>query len=125
MELLKRLLADATADAILETLVVAHELGGTSLDRRLEALAEDRRADVHDRKDARAKQAGVRFARRFVIIVPIGMAMVGLQIGNGRDAYRSESGQLATAVAVAATVGCWLWSSRYLRMPNDDRVFTQ
>ncbi len=123
--LLKKLLADSTADATLETLVVAHELGSSSLDRRLEALADDRRVDVHDRKDARARQAGVRFARRFVIIVPIGMAVVGLQIGDGRDAYRTSSGQLASAIAVAATAGCWLWSSHYLRMPSDRRVFEE
>jgi len=123
--LLKKLLADSTADATLETLVVAHDLGSSSLDHRLEALADDRRVDVHDRKDAKARQAGVRFARRFVIIVPIGMALVGLQIGNGRDAYRTSSGQLASAIAVAATAGCWLWSSHYLRMPNDRRVFDE
>ena len=36
------------------------------------------------RKDARAKQAGVRFARRFVLVVPAGMALAGIMIGNGR-----------------------------------------
>ena len=35
-------LADPTADAACETLLVAHEVGGTDLDRRLEALVEDR-----------------------------------------------------------------------------------
>ena len=64
---LKDRLADPTADAACETLLVAHELGGTDLDRRLAALAEDRIQDTQGRKDARAKQAGVRFARRFVL----------------------------------------------------------
>jgi tight adherence protein B len=63
VDLLKAELCDATADAICETLVVANDVGGTGLDRRLAALVEDRIEDVQARKDARAKQAGVKFAR--------------------------------------------------------------
>jgi tight adherence protein B len=120
---LKGQLVDPTADAALETLVVAQQLGGTSLDRRLEALAEDRRVDVQGRKDARAKQAGVRFARRFVVIVPVGMAFVGLQIGDGRAAYGTAAGQLATMAAIASIIVCWIWSARLLRVPAERRVF--
>ena len=96
--MLKRQLADPTADATCETLLVAHELGGTDLDRRLEALAEDRRQDAHGRKDARAKQAGVRFARRFVLIVPLGMALAGLSVGNGRDGLPDAARARSTVV---------------------------
>jgi tight adherence protein B len=120
---LKSQLVDPTADAALETLVVAQQLGGASLDRRLEALAEDRRVDVQGRKDARAKQAGVRFARRFVVIVPVGMAFVGLQIGDGRAAYGTPAGQVATMAAIASIIGCWIWSARLLRVPAERRVF--
>lgn len=120
---LKTQLADPTADAALETLVVAQQLGGASLDRRLEALAEDRRVDVQGRKDARAKQAGVRFARRFVIIVPVGMALVGLQIGDGRAAYGTPAGQVASMAAIGSMIACWIWSARLLRLPAERRVF--
>lgn len=57
---LKAGLADATADATLETLLVAHQVGGSDLDARLASLVEDRIQDIQGRKDARAKQAGVR-----------------------------------------------------------------
>ncbi|MFP5317187.1 MAG: type II secretion system F family protein [Acidimicrobiia bacterium] len=120
---LKSRLADATADAACETLLVAHDVGGTDLERRLAALVDDRVADVQDRKDAVAKQAGVRFARRFVLIVPIGMALAGLSIGNGREAFRSPAGQLAALVAVAVVIGCWLWSGRIMRLPDEERAF--
>ena len=116
-------LADPTADAACETLLVAHEVGGADLDRRLEALAEDRLADLQGRKDARAKQAGVRFARRFVLIVPVGMALVGLSLGTGDAAYRSGSGQMLAATAVAMVVACWFWAGRLLRLPEEQRVF--
>jgi tight adherence protein B len=119
---LKARLADPTADATCETLLVAHEVGGSDLDRRLAALAEDRIQDVQGRKDALAKQAGVRFARRFVLIVPLGMALAGLSIGSGRAAYQTPLGQLAVVVSLACIVGCWVWAGRLLRLPEERRV---
>jgi len=121
---LKDQLADPTADATCETLLVAHELGGADVSRQLDALAEDRRQDLQGRKDAAARQAGARFARRFVLLVPIGMALAGLQIGDGRAAYRTTSGQLVAASAIGLVIICWWWAGRIMRLPDDDRVFT-
>jgi tight adherence protein B len=120
---LKMQLADATADAACETLLVAHDVGGTELERRLGALAEDRAADVEGRKDARARQAGVRFARWFTLLVPLGMALAGLAIGNGRAAYATGAGQLVAVTGVAMVVVCWLWAGRIMRLPEEERVF--
>jgi tight adherence protein B len=120
---LKQRLADATADAALETLLVAHQVGGSDLDRRLAALREDRVQDVQGRKDARAKQAGVRFARRFVLVVPAGMALAGLSIGTGRAAYQTPAGQLAVVLGLLVVVACWAWAGRLLRLPEEERVF--
>lgn len=123
LEVLKTQLADATADAVCETLLIAHEVGGTDVDRRLRALIDDRIQDLQGRKDARAKQAGARFARWFVLAVPIGMALVGLSIGEGRAAYASAGGQVAVLVALGMIVACWLWASQLMRLPDDQRVF--
>jgi tight adherence protein B len=120
---LKAGLADPTADAACETLLVAHDVGGTDVQRRLTALVEDRIADLQGRKDARARQAGARFARRFVLLVPIGMALVGLSISGGHDAYRSAEGQLAALTAIGMVVACWMWSGRIMRLPEEERVF--
>lgn len=119
---LERELADASADAICETLLVAHELGGTDVDRRLGELVDDRRDELRYRKDVRARQAGVRFARRFVLLVPLGMAAAGLSIGDGRDAYATATGQLAVSVALVVVAACWLWAGRLLRLPTDERL---
>ncbi len=78
---------------------------------------------MQGRKDAVARQAGVRFARRFVLLVPIGMALAGLSIGNGRDAFATPAGQVAALLAVGVVVGCWLWSGRIMRLPDEQRVF--
>lgn len=123
LTVLKSGLADPTADATCETLLVAHTVGGSDLDRRLEALIEDRIQDTQGRKDARAKQAGARFARRFVVFAPFGMALAGMSVGNGRQAYQSATGQTLTLFAVLLVAGCWLWAGRILRLPEEERVF--
>ncbi len=123
LTVLKAGLADPTADATCETLLVAHTVGGTDLDRRLEALIEDRIQDTQGRKDARAKQAGARFARRFVVFAPFGMALAGMSVGNGRQAFRSATGQTLTLFAVLLVIGCWVWAGRILQVPEEERVF--
>jgi tight adherence protein B len=123
IRVLKSGLADPTADAACETLLVAHEVGGTDLDRRLEALIDDRIQDTQGRKDARAQQAGARFARRFVLIVPAGMAMAGMSVGTGRAAYQTASGQALVVVAIVLVVACWIWAGRIMALPEEQRVF--
>jgi tight adherence protein B len=125
LDVLKAQLADPTADAVCETLLIAHEVGGTDVDRRLRALIDDRIQDLQGRKDARSKQAGVRFARSFVLLVPLGMALAGLAIGDGRAAYATASGQLMILVAFGLMGVCWFWAGRLLRLPEEERVFVE
>jgi tight adherence protein B len=120
---LKSRLGDATTDAVCETLLVAHEVGGSEIDRRLEALAEDRRVDCQGRKDARSRQAGARFARRFVLFVPLGMALAGMSVADGREAYGTATGQVLVLVGIAVVAVCWVWASRIMRLPSEERVF--
>lgn len=119
---LKDQLEDPTADLACETLLLAAEIGG-DLDGRLAALAADRREDLRDRKEAEAKQSGARLARSFVILVPAGMALAGMNVGDGRKAYGSPSGQLLVAAGLAVVLGCWWWAGRIMSLPDDDRVF--
>ncbi len=123
LRVLKAQLADPTADAACETLLIAHLLGGSDLDARLGALADDRRLDLQGRKDARARQAGVRFARLFVLIVPAGMALAGMAVGDGRAAFSTSGGQVAVVVALAIITACWVWASHLMQLPEEERVF--
>ena len=125
VSVLKEHLADPTADVACETLLIAHEVGGTDLDARLEALIEDRIQDTQGRKDARARQAGVRFARRFVLLVPLGMALAGMSVGSGREAYQTPLGQLAVVVGIGMVALCWFWAGRSMRVPAEQRVFPE
>ena len=123
LAVLKAQLADTTADTVCETLLVAHHIGGTEVDRCLVALVDDRIMDQQGRKDARARQAGARFARRFVLVVPLGMALVGLSIGEGRAAYQSPAGQLLVLAGLVLMGACWIWAGRIMRLPDEERVF--
>jgi tight adherence protein B len=125
LNVLKAQLSDPTADAVCETLLIAHEVGGTDVDRRLRALIDDRVQDLQGRKDARSKQAGVRFARFFVLIVPLGMAFAGLAIGDGRAAYASAQGQAMILVAFGLIGVCWIWAGHLLELPEEQRVFME
>lgn len=117
-------LADATADAVCETLLVAHQIGGNDVDRCLTALIDDRVLDLQGRKDADARQAGARFSRWFTLGVPIGMALVGLSIGDGRASYSTPMGQALVAAGLGLMALCWLWAGQILRLPAEHRVFT-
>jgi tight adherence protein B len=125
LAVLKAQLADPTADAVCETLLIAHEVGGTDVDRRLRALIDDRVQDLQGRKDARSKQAGVRFARSFVLLVPLGMALAGLAIGDGRASYATVQGQLMILVAFGLMGICWAWAGQLLELPEEERVFVE
>ncbi len=121
--LLKDRLADPAVDVVCETLEVAHEIGGSDLDSKLADLIEERVMDLQGRKDAASRLAGVRFARRFVLLVPLGMAVAGLTIGTGRAAYETAGGQIAVAFGLLAVIACWAWSGRLMRLPEEPRVF--
>ncbi len=123
LAILTSMVNDPTADATCETLLVAHEVGGSDLPRRLAALVEDRTDDLEARRDVQARQAGARFARRFVLVVPAGMALAGLAIGDGRAAYATPGGQVAASAGVAMVVACWIWSGRIMAPPRPARMF--
>lgn len=120
---LKAALRDPIADAVCETLLAAHQIGGVDLDARLRALAQAAQAEAAAREDARAKQAGARFARIFVLVVPAVMAFIGLSVGRGRAAYQMPNGQLLVALSLLAMAGCWLWAGRIMAIPQRRRVF--
>jgi tight adherence protein B len=123
IDVLRGRLADPTADAVCETLLVAHRVGGTDIDRCLAALVDDRIMDLQGRKDAASRQAGARFARSFTLIVPLAMALIGMSIGEGRSAYAGATGQILVVVGIGVMAACWWWAGRIMRLPEERRVF--
>jgi tight adherence protein B len=58
-----------------------------------------------------------------VLVVPVGMALAGMSVGNGRDAYGTPLGQVLVLCGLAMTTACWLWAGRIMRLPEEQRVF--
>ena len=58
-----------------------------------------------------------------MIIVPAGMAVAGLMVGDGRAAYGGGLAQVLIATAVVLIVGCWIWAGRIMVVPDEQRVF--
>ena len=111
---LKARLADATADAACETLLVAHEVGGTDLDRRLAALVEDRIARPPGPQGRRG-QAGRRRASPAASCCRAARAWrwPACRSATAGPPTSTASGQLAVVVAIGMVVACWLWAGRH------------
>ena len=52
-----------------------------------------------------------------------GMALAGLSIGSGREAYQTATVQVGVAIGLGMIVVCWVWAGRLLRLPEEERVF--
>ena len=123
LQVLKVRCDDATTDVVCASLATIATLPNVTAQQRLSVLSHDVRTRVRQAKDAEATLAGARFARRFVVIVPAGMAIVGSFVGDGRAAYQSVTGQATVMLALVVMAGCWVWAGRLLRVPAPPRVF--
>jgi tight adherence protein B len=123
LHVLARTCDDPFTDVVCESLRTMTLLPPAQMNRRLNDLARDLRTTVQYARDADATLAGARFARRFVVIVPVVMAAVGVWVGEGRAAYQTATGQLVGIVALVVMLGCWWWAGRLLTVPTPPRVF--
>lgn len=114
---------DPVTDVVCESLRTMHALPQAAAHRRLAVIAQDVRTTVQHVKDADALLAGARFARRFVLIVPLVMGAVGVWVGEGRQAYATATGQWVGVAALTAMAACWWWAGRLLAVPQPPRVF--
>ena len=114
-------LADPKSTAVLQTMVLLHELASTSTESRLTRLRDDRSWDLAAAKETKAAMAGAIFARRFVLLVPIGMALAGAAIGGGRSSFQTPAGISLSAFALGLLLLCWIWSTRLIGLPKVKR----
>lgn len=107
-------LGDSASSSVLQTILLCHRTGGSDTEARIIELREIRSAELRTFKEAEAKLASVRFARNFVLVVPICMAVVGLAIGGGFNAYRTPWGIGLSIFAILILAGCWMWSAKLM-----------
>ena len=119
---LRSILQDQGTRLLTELLSVVKGAPGTDVARLLDELRQDRAAERDRESEYAAKLAGVKFARYFVIAVPIGMMMAGIAIA-GVAPYRTPIGEFAVAGSVVLLIGCWTWAS-HLANPKKLKVKT-
>lgn len=120
---LKDRLADPVADRIIESLRMAHEVGGRDLPRVLEALQASVRADIAVREDAMAKQSWIRAASRLGVAAP----WLVLVLLSGRDetlsAYNTPLGSAIIVSGALVSALAFRMMHRLGRLPSDTRWF--
>lgn len=120
---LKDQLADPVADRIIESLRMAHEVGGRDLPRVLESLQASVRADIGVREDAMAKQSWIRAASRLGVAAP----WLVLILLSGRDetlsAYNTPLGSAIIVSGAVVSALAFRMMRRLGQLPSDTRWF--
>ena len=120
---LKDQLADPVADRIIESLRMAHEVGGRDLPRVLESLQASVRADIGVREDAMAKQSWIRAASRLGVAAP----WLVLILLSGREETLSAYNTPLGAAIIVSGAGVSALAFRMMRrlgqLPRDTRWF--
>lgn len=77
-------------------------------------LAARHREEAALATDLRARLAGARLARSFVVAVPGLLLAVGVVIGGGPAPYLTTFGATVLTIAILIVAGCWAWADHYL-----------
>ena len=121
---MKEELADPVADRIVESLRMAHEVGGRELPAVLQSLQESVRADISVREDALAKQSWIRAASRLGVAAP----WLVLLVLSGRQetitAYNSAIGGLIIVAGALVSAVAFRMMNKLGRLPSEQRWFS-
>jgi len=113
--------ADPIADRVCESIIIAHEMGGTELPRILEELGRSVRDDLRVRREATARQSWVRHAARLGSCAPwVVVVMLGSRAEN-RDAFASAAGAALLIACAGATVVAYIVMTAMGRLPDPPR----
>lgn len=120
---LKGVLADATADRIIETLRMARQVGGTELPSVLRSLAASVRQEVALRGEVTARQSWVRGAAVVGVIAPWAILGMLLTRPEGAAAYSTPQGIVIIIVAAIVSFLAYRIMMRIGRLPQQPRWF--
>ncbi len=95
-------------------------LGSTSsqIENQLAIISSTIRSRNELRQETHSRLAGVRTARTFIVIIPLGMALAGVSFAGSLRPFLSPSSLLQLLAGLAITVLCWYWSSRLMAFPS-------
>jgi tight adherence protein B len=120
---LKIVLADPTADRILETLRMAREVGGSDVTAVLRGLAGYLREDAALRAEVIARQSWIRNAARLGVAAPWLLLLVLASRHETLVAYDSAAGTMLILVGVVVTFVAYRTMIALGRLPEERRWF--
>ncbi|WP_448005154.1 type II secretion system F family protein [Agromyces bauzanensis] len=123
LDRVKVVLADPTADRILETLRMAREVGGSDVTSVLRGLAGYLREDAALRAEVVARQSWIRNAARLGVAAPWLLLLVLASRPETLEAYESASGGMLLVVGVAVTLVAYRAMIALGRLPEERRWF--
>ena len=118
---LKERVANPIADRIIESLRMAHEVGGHALPAVLDSLQASVRADIAVREDAIARQSWIRAASRLGAAAPWLVIIVLSGRPETISAYSSVTGSVILLAGALVTVLAYRMMSRLGSLPEDVR----
>lgn len=113
--------AEPIADRVVDSLVLAHELGGTELPHILDDLARSVREEVRVRRDAMSRQSWVRHTARLAALAPWIVVFLLASRPDNRDAFASAAGTALLVGCAGATLVAYLVMSALGRLPTPPR----
>ena len=118
---LQRQRADPLTDRVGESIIVAHEMGGTELPRVLEELGRGIRDELRVRREATARQSWVRHAARLGSAAPwLVVIMLGSRPEN-RAAFSSAAGVSLLVACAGATIVAFTVMTAMGKLPETRR----
>jgi tight adherence protein B len=122
LERLTDALGDPTADRVLTTLCIAHQVGGRELGRVLRTLAAFLREDDASRREIESRQSWTRVAARVAAAAPwVVLLLVGTR-STSVHAFDSMAGGLVIVGGAVATVVGYRMMVALGRLPDEPRL---
>lgn len=122
MERLGDALGDPTADRVLTTLAIAHQVGGPELGRVLRTLAAFLRDDAASRREIEARQSWTRVAARVAAASPWAVLLLVATRSSSAHAFDSVAGAVVVVGGAVATVLGYRMMVALGRLPDEPRL---
>jgi tight adherence protein B len=117
-------LADPTADRVVASLRIAHEVGGSEIGRILQTLAASLRDEQRVRLELEARQTWVVTAARVAFAMPFLVLALLVSRPEAMRAYGTPTGALVVAAGALAALTGYRLMLLIGRLPTESRVLT-
>ena len=115
--------ADPVADRVVQTLVLAHRVGGRELGRVLRTLAAFVREDIAARREIEARQSWTVVAARVAAAAPWLVLVLVASRPQGARAFDSATGFAVLLGGALVTIVGYRLMVRIGRLPEEPRIF--